>query len=252
MRYQNLTLSNSVKGVSVCMNASPWKSLSFICPLPRQRERSVGMVSDYVTTIEGKQVGIRGKIVAPAPITAIVTFQPPKDTARPINLPHYHRYGPSAPKGGTRWETGWRSGWWVWVRGSGLLMGGSAVEGRNKSAEWKIRKRNLSHHCWLPLSPLSRCKRSMDSRGEARVSAQLLHLFKWDSQLHEVRPRILSICSSATAVHVWVKEGRHTVETEGDGESAVWADLRERNRINWFLKITPQMHERNWKCGGGL
>ena len=116
--------------------------------------------------------------------------------------------------------------------GSGLLMGGSAVEGRNKSAEWKIRKRNLSHHCWFPLCPLSRCKRSMDSQGEDCVSAQLLHLFKWDSQLHEVRRRILSICCSATAVHVWMKGSRHTVEAEGDGESAGWADLRERNRIN--------------------
>lgn len=119
--------------------------------------------------------------------------------------------------------------------GSWVLMGGSSVEGRNKSAEWKIRKRNLSHHCWLPLS---RCIRSMDSQGETCVSAQLLHLFKWDSQLHEVRPRLLSLCSSATAVHVWMKGGRSRVETEGNGRSGVWTDLREGNRINWFLKVT--------------
>lgn len=104
----------------------------------------------------------------PYQTTAAVTIQPPKDTAWPINLPHYHCYRPSVPKDRTRWETGWGSGWGVGV----VLMGGSAVGGRNKSEEWKIRKRNLSHHCRLPLSPPSCCKRSMESRGEARLACQ--------------------------------------------------------------------------------
>lgn len=148
--------------------------------------------------------------------TAIVTIQLPKDTARPINLPHYHCYRPSARKDSRRWETGWGSGV---DGGSWMLMGGCVVEGRNKSAEWKIRKRNLSHHCWLPLS---RCMRSMDSQGETCLSAQLLHLFKWDSQLHEVKPHFFSLCSSATTVHVWMKGGRRRVETERVQFELIW------------------------------
>lgn len=84
----------------------------------------------------------------PHPPTAIIKIHPSKDTARPINLPRSHRYRPSSPKEITTRETGWRSGWAA-ERGVDAWQ---CNMGRNKLAEWKIRKRNLSHHCRLPLS----------------------------------------------------------------------------------------------------
>lgn len=60
----------------------------------------------------------------------------------------------------------------------------------------------------------------MDSRGNACVSAQLLRLFKRHSQLHEVKPHILSISDSTTAVHVWMKGGTRVDGAAGDGEDA--------------------------------
>lgn len=86
--------------------------------------------------------------VPPPPPTAIIKIHPSKDTARPIKLPRSHRYRPSSPKEITTRETGWRSGWAA-ERGVDAWQ---CNMGRNKLAEWKIRKRNLSHHCRLPLS----------------------------------------------------------------------------------------------------
>lgn len=97
----------------------------------------MGKISDYVKTAEGKQVGIQrklGKLSSPShhwhrPI------QPAKDTARPINLPHFHCYRPSAAKDNRRWGNRMEE----WLRtvdgGCWVPMGGSSVEGRNKSAE---------------------------------------------------------------------------------------------------------------------
>lgn len=186
------------------MKVSMWK-VSLLSVRCLDRGLSVGNISDYMKTAEGKQVGIQRKLspsILPLPsslsnllkiklLTSLIT------TA--IGLPLHGIEWDGKPDEGVMEGSG--------CRYSGVLMGSSAAKGGNKSGEWKIRKHNSSHHCQLPLSHLSCRKSSMDSQGEACVSAQLLHLLKWDSQPHEVRPHILSICSSATTMRVWMKGG---------------------------------------------
>lgn len=165
------------------------------------RGLAVGNISDYMKTAEGKQVGIQRKLspsILPLPssLSNLLKTQQSQLTSlitTAIGLPLHGIEWDVKPDEGVMEGSG--------CRYSGVLMGSSAAKGGNKSGEWKIRKHNSSHHCQLPLSQLS-CRKS-----EACVSAQLLHLLKWDSQPHEVRPHILSICSSATTVRVWMKGG---------------------------------------------
>lgn len=55
--------------------------------------------------------------------------------------------------------------------GGRVVMGSSAVKRGEKSADWKIRKHNLSQHCQRRLSRLSCRKSSTDSQGEACAAA---------------------------------------------------------------------------------
>lgn len=182
------------------MKVSMWK-VSLLSVRCLDRGLSVGNISDYMKTAEGKQVGIQRKLspsILPLPssLSNLLKTQQSQLTSlitTAIGLPLHGIEWGGKPDEGVMEGSG--------CRYSGVLMGSSAAKGGNKSGEWKIRKHNSSHHCQLPLSHLSCRKSSMDSQGE------LLHLLKWDSQPHEVRPHILSICSSATTVRVWMKGG---------------------------------------------
>lgn len=92
-----------------------------------------GKILDYcvLKTAEGiRRWASRGKMRKLQ--TTMLSIQPPKDTASPINLPHYHRNRPSAPKDRRRW--GNRMGEWV-VGSRPKTGGGCSTEGRNKSEE---------------------------------------------------------------------------------------------------------------------